>query len=221
MNTQTNNAAAAAVTQVTVSASAASVALGLKVTTALKMTTNADSSVRAVLWLIIDAKRADEISTDEGSALIGRYVDARIAAASRGKYRQRGLAALNAAASDDEQRETRDPLNWIQALNRKADAAAAKAEKAETEKADAAAATATVRAFEAEAASLLAGDAPMTMAEGIAFMAKNAAEISALAASLAADKACGAALDAALKAAIEGGMTRERVAAFVAAAFAA
>jgi hypothetical protein len=195
----------------TVSADAKS--LSLRLSSALSKGDTAATTVRAVMWDVVDAARADTVSADEAVAVLDLYVVARIAENSRAKYRQRaGMVLTLAADATAEKRETRDPLSYAASLVR----AEEKAAKDAKEAADTVAAT---LAFEAEAVAIVS-DGDETKADSVKWRAENAAEIASLAATLAAEKASGAALDAALKAAIAAGMTRERVAAFVAAAFA-
>ena len=212
MNIQSNaSAALSSAAADTVSADAK--ALSLRLSSALSKGDSAAVTVRAVMWDVVDAARADTVSAAEAVAVLDLFVVARIAENSRAKYRQRAALVLTLAAdSDAEKRETRDPLSYAASLVRAE-------EKAAKEAKEAAETVAATLAFEAEAVAIVS-DGDETKADSVKWRAENAAEIASLAATLAAEKASGAALDAALAAAIGAGMTKERVMAFVAAAFA-
>ena len=212
MNIQSNaSAALSSAAADTVSADAK--ALSLRLSSALSNGDSAAVTVRAVMWDVVDAARADTVSGAEAVAVLDLFVVARIAENSRAKYRQRAALVLTLAAdSDAEKRETRDPLSYAASLVRAE-------EKAAKEAKEAAETVAATLAFEAEAVAIVS-DGDETKADSVKWRAENAAEIASLAATLAAEKASGAALDAALAAAIGAGMTKERIMAFVAAAFA-
>lgn len=212
MNIQSNaSAALSSAAADTVSADAK--ALSLRLSSALSKGDSAAVTVRAVMWDVVDAARADTVSGAEAVAVLDLFVVARIAENSRAKYRQRAALVLTLAAdSDAEKRETRDPLSYAASLVRAE-------EKAAKEAKEAAETVAATLAFEAEAVAIVS-DGDETKADSVKWRAENAAEIASLAATLAAEKASGAALDAALAAAIGAGMTKERIMAFVAAAFA-
>lgn len=143
MTTQTNNAAALPVTEEAghVSRSALSVAMNIRLSLAIQADGAAGEGFRALLWDIVDAVRAEEaegesVTVSEGEELFTRYIDESraIAAGSRRKYKSRILAALTRPAdTEGEGRADRDPLSWVEAVDRKAKAATDKAVKAKAE----------------------------------------------------------------------------------------
>ncbi|MCE5252856.1 MAG: hypothetical protein LLG45_01385 [Actinomycetia bacterium] len=211
MNAQ-NNAAEAFAAPIEAPASAAYTALSSDLNRALAAGDKAGKAERVTLWAIVDAFRGGDLSHGEAVKLHDVYMAARIKEASRSKVRQRFVAVLKLKAdAEAEQRDTRTPANYGQALERKADAAKRKADAA-------AAAVKTVAKYDAEATRILAAKAGVE--PSLDFRAENIAEVTALAATLAATGEARKALVAALEAAKAAGLASDYVAAEVSQVFA-